>query len=174
MTRTTRPRSLRYTATDPEGKTVLWSVTGTDAFDISNDGVLTFKSPPDYEAADSHTVTVQASDETTDPATQALTVTINNLDEAGRLTLSSEQPQVDAALTATLSDPDGASDIIWLWERSSNRSTWTEIDDETSNSYTPETGDISNYLRVRVTYTDGHGEPDSKSFQRDGHQPGEG
>ena len=159
-------RVATFTATDPEGKTVLWSVTGTDAFDISNGGVLTFKSPPDYEAADSHTVTVQASDGTTDPATQALTVTINNLDEAGSLTLSSEQPQVDAALTATLSDPDGASDIIWLWERSSNRSTWTEIDDETSNSYTPETGDISNYLRVRVTYTDGHGEPDSKSFQR--------
>ena len=104
---------------------------GTDAFDISN-GALTFKSPPDYEAADSHTVTVQASDETTDPATQALTVTINNLDEAGSLTLSSEQPQVDAALTATLTDPDGASDIKWVWERSSNRSTWTEIDDETS------------------------------------------
>ena len=42
----------RYTATDPEGATVIWSVTGTDAedFDISN-GRLTFKSPPNYEAA---------------------------------------------------------------------------------------------------------------------------
>ena len=84
-------------------------MTGTDAFDISNGGVLTFKSPPDYEAADSHTVTVQASDGTTDPAPQALTVTVNNLDEAGSLTLSSEYPQVDAELTATLTDPDGAS-----------------------------------------------------------------
>ena len=81
---------------------------------------------------------------------------------------------MDAALTATLTDPDGVTTIEWVWERSSNRSTWTEIDDETSDSYTPVTGDISNYLRVRVTYTDGHGEPDSKSFQRDGHQPGDG
>ena len=102
-------RVATFTATDPEGATVIWTVTGTDAFDISNGGVLTFKSPPDYEAADSHTVTVQASDGTTDPATQALTVTVNNLDEAGSLTLSSEYPQVDAELTATLTDPDGAS-----------------------------------------------------------------
>ena len=59
----------RYTATDPEGRTVIWSVTGTDAddFDISN-GVLTFKSPPDYEAAtdanrdNDYAVTVEASD----------------------------------------------------------------------------------------------------------------
>ncbi len=159
-----------FTATDPEGRTVIWSVTGTDAddFDISS-GALTFKSPPDYEAADSHTVTVHASDGTgtTSPATQALTITINNLDEAGSLTLSSEYPQVDTALTATLADPDGASDIIWVWERSSNRSTWTPIDDEISDSYTPVTDDMGNYLRVRVTYTDGHGEPGSKSLQRE-------
>ena len=103
-------RVARYTATDPEGATVIWSVTGNDDddFTISN-GALTFKSPPDYEAADSHTVTVQASDGTTSPATQALTITINNLDEAGSLTLSSEQPQVDTPYVATLTDPDGVT-----------------------------------------------------------------
>ena len=152
-------------------------MTGTDAddFDISS-GALTFKSPPDYEAGDSHTVTVQASDGTgtTSPATQALTITINNLDEAGSLTLSSEQPQVDTALTATLTDPDIPVSIDWVWERSSNKSTWTTIDGETSDSYTPVTDDMNNYLRVRVAYADGHGEPGSKSLQREAPQPGTG
>ena len=163
----------RYTATDPEGKTIIWSVTGTDAddFDISN-GVLTFKSPPNYEAATDanrdnvYAVTVEASDgDLTTP--QALTVTVNNLDEAGRLTLSSEQPQVGTALTATLTDlDDNITDESWVWERrSSNSGTWTAIDDETSDRYTPVADDVSNYLRVRVSYTDGHTESGSKDLQ---------
>ena len=162
--RTTRVAA--FTATDPEGATVIWSVTGTDAddFDISN-GVLTFNSPPNYEAADSYTVTVQASDGTTSPATQALTITINNLDEAGSLTLSSEQPEVDTPYVATLSDPDGVTTIEWVWEWSENRSTWTEIASATSDSYTPVTDDMNNYLRVRVTYTDGYDDSVSKSLQ---------
>ena len=59
----------RYTATDPEGATVLWSVDGDDAedFTISN-GVLHFDPAPNYEArADAdgdndYAVTVVASD----------------------------------------------------------------------------------------------------------------
>ena len=95
-------RVARYTATDPEGATVIWSVTGNDDddFTISN-GDLNFSTAPNYEArADAdgnndYEVTVVASDG--DLTTrQALTVTINNLDEAGSLTLSSEYPQVDA------------------------------------------------------------------------------
>ena len=164
--RTTRVAT--FTATDPEGATVIWSVTGTDDddFDISN-GVLTFKSPPDYEAADSYAVTVQASDGTTSPATQALTLTINNLNEAGSLTLSSEQPQVGTPYVATLSDLDGVTTTTWVWEsRPTNSGTWTEIAGAISDSYTPAAADEGNYLRVRATYTDGHGESGSKSLQR--------
>ena len=162
-------RVATFNATDPEGKTIIWSVAGTDDddFTISN-GVLTFESPPDYEAADSHTVTVHASDGTTRPATQALTITVNNLDEAGSLTLSSEQPEVETLFTATLTDPDGASDIIWVWEsRPTDSGTWEPIAGATSDSYTPAVADEGSYLRARVTYTDGHAESGSKSLQRE-------
>ena len=41
-----------YRATDPEGQSVTWSLSGTDSgdFSISTTGKLTFKTPPDYEA----------------------------------------------------------------------------------------------------------------------------
>ena len=41
----------RYTATDPEGATVEWSLVGTDHgdFEISDSGELTFSQKPDYE-----------------------------------------------------------------------------------------------------------------------------
>ena len=59
-----------YSATDPDGDGVTWSVAGTDAarFSISEEGTLTFRSSPDYEAPnDANTdnvyeVTVRASD----------------------------------------------------------------------------------------------------------------
>ena len=156
----------RYTATDPEGVTVRWSLTGTDADDFTigeSDGRLRFATPPNFEAATDangdniYEVIVHASDGTTSPTTQALTVTVENRDETGSLSLSSEQPQVGTALTATLTDPDIVSDTTWVWEQSADKSTWTDIEGAASGSYTPAAADVDKYLRVRVTYTDGHG-----------------
>ena len=44
-------------------------------------------------------------------------ITITNVDEEGTVTLSSEQPKVGIALTATLEDPDGvvADSVKWTW-----------------------------------------------------------
>ena len=41
-----------YTADDPENAQITWSLSGDDSgdFSISSAGVLTFDSPPDYEA----------------------------------------------------------------------------------------------------------------------------
>ena len=41
-----------YSTNDPEGDDITWSVAGTDAarFSINENGELSFKSPPDYEA----------------------------------------------------------------------------------------------------------------------------
>ena len=60
-----------YTAVDPEDADIVWSVTGTDAADFSiENGVLMFKSPPNFEAPTggqsddltTYSVTVEASD----------------------------------------------------------------------------------------------------------------
>ena len=77
-----------YSATDPEGATIIWSLEGDDAalFDLSSGGVLTFGSPPDYEnPADAdpdnvYKVTVKASDGTNED-TLDVTVTVTDVDE---------------------------------------------------------------------------------------------
>ena len=75
-----------FTAMDPEGATISWTLEGTDAdvFDISSDGVLTFKSSPDYETpadADNNNIymiTVNAS-AGADMDTLEVTVTVTNV-----------------------------------------------------------------------------------------------
>ena len=156
-----------YSATDPEGATIGWSLEGADAgdFEISDSGVLTFRETPDHEdpkdanGDNDYLVTVVASDG--NPLLDArlpVKVTVENRDEAGTVTVSPLQPQAGTALAATLSDPDGRlSGQSWQWEVSSNRSTWMDIGGETAASYTPDGGDVGKYLRVTVSYSDGHG-----------------
>ena len=154
-----------YGVTDPERGTVIWEAlegTDRDAFTFSG-GVLRFSAPPDYESPtppggdNEYTVTLRASDgENSD--TLAVTVTVTNVEETGALDLSSEQPQVGALLTTTLTDPDGSiRSESWSWHRSTNRSSWSEISGETSNSYFPVAADVGYYLRVTVEYSDGEG-----------------
>ena len=76
-----------YSVSDPDaGATHTWTLEGSDAgsFDISSDGALTFKTPPDYEAKSSYSVTVKATDNGS-PAlsgTLAVTVTVTDVNEA--------------------------------------------------------------------------------------------
>ena len=157
------------TATDQEMDPLTYSLDDTDgaSFDIDSStppGQIKTKAPLDYETKDSYSVTVTARDRPVDdPEVQSdtITVTINvtNEDDPGELTLSSVQPQVDTLLEATLTDPDGSvSGEMWTWEKSTSRTNgWSTISGETSASYTPVAVDVDNYLRVKVTYTDGHG-----------------
>ena len=80
-----------YSATDPEGATIIWSVGGNDGgkFAISDGGVLSFAAEPDFEARpldNTYEVTVQATEEDdgdADPltGTLAVTVTLTDFDE---------------------------------------------------------------------------------------------
>ena len=145
-----------YRATDPEMSPILWSLDDPTIFTIEG-GVLAFRTPPDYEDQPTHTVTVQASDGV-ERASRTVTVNIGNLDERGALKLSSAQPLTGTAFTATLTDPDrGMSGQSWTWERSPNRSNWTEIGSVAVETHTPGDDDLNQYLRVTVEYTDDHG-----------------
>ena len=188
-----------YTAVDPEDKSIVWTRTGADAEGFTIDGgVLQFVRIPDYE--DPHDdnednvyeVTVSASDGSTGedssgPSTQILRITILNLEERGTVTLSARQPQVGSALRATLTDPDGASNVIppvqptqtiltedttttWTWARSRNgTSGWTDIEVVTTNGdsnpdgnvYTPVEDDEGYFLRATATYKDGESADDA-------------
>ncbi len=155
---------VTYTAVDPEGKSIVWSLAGADMDDFSiENGVLRFKSTPNYENEgnkNTYAVTVEASDgveETT--ATVAVTVTVTNVDEAGTLTLSTLQPVDGIVVTTTLTDIDGdTSAPTWKWGKSSSKTgAYTVIEAATADMYTPKPADVNRYLRATVTYTDPEG-----------------
>ena len=77
-----------YRATDPEGDGLTWSVGGADGsyFDISDRGVLAFKSPPDFESPprpddNEYQVTVEATDDNADKGTFDVVVTVTDVNE---------------------------------------------------------------------------------------------
>ena len=156
-----------YTAADPEmTEIVSWSLGGTDlgAFDISN-GVLTFKKSPDYEMAadmgmdNMYEVTVQATDSTMKTGMKKVMVEVADVDEMGMVTLSARMPQREVPFTATLTDPDGdPTGITWQWAKSRNRSSsYTDIENAESATYTPVDTDRNQYLRATAMYTDDEG-----------------
>ena len=125
---------VAYTADDPEGEDVTWSVNSSSAdsgdFNIdSTTGVLRFDTPPDFEApggggangtSNTYEVTIEATDDpSSDPleqvggrnralfVTRTLAVTVTNEEEEGVVTLTTLQPQESVEISATLTDPDG-------------------------------------------------------------------
>ncbi len=154
-----------YTAVEPEGESVGWSLLGDDmgAFDVV-DGRLSFKSPPDFEArADAdgdsvYEVVVVASDGQL-TATLPVAVRVGNEEEPGTVSLSAVQPQEGESLGAELSDPDEVvvSSVSWQWQASPDKVSWSPIDGEVSREYTPAASDVGRYLRAQASYRDGHG-----------------
>jgi hypothetical protein len=67
-------------ATDADGDTLTYSLSGTDAaaISISTNGVMTFNVAPDYEIKTTYTVTVNVSDGT-NTTSQTITININDL-----------------------------------------------------------------------------------------------
>ena len=166
----------RFTAEDPEGESITWSVSGADSEDFSiENGVLRFKSAPDFEApADEDTnnmykVTVEVSDGGVDTtAMEEVTIEVTNVDEPGTVTLSTLQPQVERVITATLGDPDSAivGTVTWQWYRGSSPITGANAGENSNTSmYTPKAGDAGSRLRARAMYDDA--EDENKTAQED-------
>ena len=150
------------TATDPDSDTLTYSLenAGVSHFGIdSATGQLLVGSPLDHEMTDSYPVKVIATDPSGAKDTIDMTITVNDVDEPGTVSLSWKQPQVDAELDAALADPDGdVSGLTWQWSWSNTKNgNYSNIDGATSTSYTPVTGDVGKYLRATASYTDGEG-----------------
>ena len=158
------PVGRPVTATDPDGDTLTYSLSGEHAgsFSIaSSNGQISVRSGTtlNYESGrTSYTVIVSVHDDEAS-VVASVTINVNNVDEDGSVSLSSARPRVSAALTASLTDPDGLVSITsWQWARSANSSTgWRDIVRANSYRYRPVANDGGNYLRATASYTDGHG-----------------
>ena len=161
---------VTYTAVDPEGVAIKWSLSGTDAslFSIEG-GVLAFVKSPDFEkpadadpADNIYDVMVEATDGTGHVGRKALKVEVTNVDEDGTVELSALQPAPDVMFTATLTDIDNPSTDLtgsaeWQWSRSQSATGgWEDIDKAASSMYEPdEDGEDSGYyLRATAKYED--------------------
>ena len=86
-------------------------------------------------------------------------------DRMGTVTLSTQEPAVGMAITATLMDADGTiSGQMWQWQKSmtlTDMDSWMDIAGATAtgtmtSSYTPAAADVDYHLRATVTYTDAY------------------
>ena len=151
-------------ATDPENDNLTYSLDDSidaDSFSIdASSGQLRTRAALDYETGpNSYIVDVTAADPSGLNDTIEVTITVNNVDEDGTVTLSTTQPIEGTLLTATLDDPDDVSgSVTWSWRRSQSRtSLGTLISGATSATYTPVAADVGRFLRATASYTDGEG-----------------
>ena len=182
-----------FTDSDTDGEDDSADDVGTDDiadrgdFDISQDGVLTFDSKPNFETpVDANTdneyrVVVQASDGglTNKLSWFKVTVNVTDIEEPGSVTWTVDpdgagnaeagqellQFNANAILTAANpTDGDGnVANVAWQWYRSTSKTaTGTAISSATSATYAvldspSDPNDVGKYLRVIATYSDQRG-----------------
>ena len=137
-----------FKATDPEQRTITWSVTGTDDDDFTiENGALNFTSPPNFESPQGsgldnnlYLVTVQARDDNFNSSSLSVTVTVTDQNEGpevtGSVSLTFTENQFTDRVLATYNatDPEDTSAVITRWSL-----TGTDAGDFTIN----ENGDLS-------------------------------
>ena len=150
-----------FVATDADNDGLSYFLSGTDAasFEINpSSGQLRTRTVLDFETQQSYLVDVTATDPSGGFGDVAVTISVGNVQEAGTVRLSLQEPVVGARLTVTLDDPDGSLPVdSWLWERSPDRAAWTTVGGATSAAvytYTPVAADVGAYLRATATYGD--------------------
>ena len=148
-------------ATDADINDVLsYSLGRTNAqlFEIDRrSGQLRTKALLDHEARATYSVTVTATDLSSETDSIPVTITVTNVEELGTVEFSTEFPRVGQSLTATLADPDGGmSGTVWEWYRSTSSGGWDLIDGADSGTYSPVDADLGHHLRASVRYTDRH------------------
>jgi uncharacterized membrane protein YkoI len=122
-------------------------------------GAVTLTGNPDFETKASYSFTVVATDAANNASEQAVTLAINNLNEApsGSVVLQGTN-LVGAVLTATntLTDEDGMGSISYQW-----RAGGVPITGATGNSFLLGADQIGKTITVVATYTDFGGSVES-------------
>ena len=150
-------------ATDADGDTLAYSLTGTDAgsFTINSTGQIMVGTGTmlDFEDKASYTVTVTATDGSASD-TITVTVTVGNADDPGMVTITPDTtPQVGTELTASLEDQDGSvANLTWQWQKDDGQGSYTDIPGATMMSYTPVMADEDSRLQATAMYDDSFGE----------------
>ncbi len=159
-------------AEDPERDRLTYTLTGTDAaaFTIVVTTGQIRVAPGttlDFETKSSYSVTVEVHDGLDGTGmtsisiddTQSVTITVENLEEPGTVTLTSDTGRIQARVpvTAALEDDDGPTNIMWQWARSPNGSTnWSYIGGPTtSDTFTPDDSNEGGFIRATASYNDG-------------------
>ena len=168
-----------YDARDEEGG-VTWSLTGTDRLDfaISSDGVVTFAKTPNYEAPEDsggnnvYEFNVVATDVQSGSSRRnvsvAVTVTVEDVEEDGTLTVDNLSPSAGETLTFVLTDPDGGivttstADITWVIQSLVSGGSWTRVSGvltpaSTTFPWVVDEDETGKAIRAMVTYTDSRG-----------------
>ncbi len=156
-------------ATDGDGDTLTYALTGSVAFTIDAAGRIAVASGAvlDYETQTSHTVTVTAADPDGASDSIAVTIAVVNVNEPGVVRLSTDTPEAGSALIATVSDPDGIllGSVAWQWKRSPdgttaanvNRTDFPNIAGATEQSFLLTDADAGRWLRALAIYSDPFG-----------------
>ncbi len=161
-----------YTVSDPDpSETFTWSLEGPYAAAFfehkagshARERELHFLSSPDYETRRSYTVEVKATNSEGRSDQQTVTITLENVDDGGTVTVSPSTPVVGETVTATLIDVDGG--VVIDPDDASHGWTWTHVDAPPgarypsirTETYTPTGDDVDYRLRVTVDYDDAQG-----------------
>ena len=174
-----------YDAQDEEGG-VTWSLTGTDRrdFAISADGVVTFAKTPNFEAPEDsggdnvYDFNVVATDVQSGSSrrnvTQAVTVTVGDVEEDGTLAVDNLSPAAGETVTFRLTDPDGGIDTTSMtWEIQSlvSGGSWARVSGvltpaSTTFPWVVDEDVTGKAIRAMVTYTDRRGSGKTALSQR--------
>ena len=157
-------------------ESVTWSTSGTDSsfFSIASNGVLTitsrnFESPADNGSNNTYEVTVTATDAMGNAKTQAVTVTITNVNEAPTISTNSSNPthsvtqaeNSSTVITYTATDVDAGSSLSFAIsgtdaaDFSINSSTGVLQFAVTPDFEAPADSDTNNTYVVVITVSDG-------------------
>ena len=156
-----------YRATDPEGSAVAWGLSGTDsdAFSIGKKGILTFNTPPDYEApTDSdrnnvYELTVEASDEQSNPARLEVTVTVTNLTDARAVIRGTAQVgETLTAETSGIADKNRRDKVDFSYQWLADDK---DVEGATDQAYEVTEKDEGKTIKVRVKFTGNTGKKET-------------